>query len=597
MKRYLNYFLVTGFVVLFASTSASAMPSDVVISHVQAGAASGVDKAATQEFIAVYNNSAEDIEVTDWCVSNKSEEPFFCLTPKLPNQVFYLGAHSHMILISNTYQLLPGEYQIDGVFPLTHASSGSITASGDIISLLDADHTTIDQVSWGNDSVDPGDKRTLGGGDILQRNVSPGSDLVLVDRGMSADFNVTQEVALPSSGVYDAIIVIDVCANIVGVQTIPLESRVFDADGNCIERPEIDSCLNLVGFQVEVPVGYIQDEAGDCYQDSCTNIEGLQIEVPTDFIRHDTGECVYDTVVLHITELLPNASGGDGGREFIELYNPGNRVADLAHYKLQVGGSNVKLYDFPTGATIAPGQYKAFYNSEIPFTLVNTTGQVVLMDNSEAEVSRTMPYETPKDDQAWALIDHTWQYTNQPTSGESNKVMVAREATKAKQSSQVKPCAANQYRHPETNRCRLLVTATSRLQPCAATQYRSPETNRCRNITIASSKLTPCKANQYRHSETNRCRNIVVASSTLKPCDEGQYRSEETNRCRKIATPAVLGSSTFAVEPIADTRTAFVGWWALGGVAALALGYGVWEWRRELAKGAQKIVAFMAPRK
>ncbi|MNH30521.1 hypothetical protein D3C72_2551200 [compost metagenome] len=53
-----------------------------------------------------------------------------------------------------------------------------------------------------------------------------------------------------------------------------------------------------------------------------------------------------------------------------------------------------------------------------------------------------------------------------------------------------------------------------------------------------------------------------------------------------------MPQAAFAVESIKDTTQAFVGWWALGGVAFLALGYGAWEWRREVGLLFGKIGTF-----
>lgn len=44
----------------------------------------------------------------------------------------------------------------------------------------------------------------------------------------------------------------------------------------------------------------------------------------------------------------------------------------------------------------------------------------------------------------------------------------------------------------------------------------------------------------------------------------------------------------FPVEPIVDTGKGFAAWWTLGGLTLLGAGYGVWEWRRELASGLRR---------
>jgi hypothetical protein len=98
-----------------------------------------------------------------------------------------------------------------------------------------------------------------------------------------------------------------------------------------------------------------------------------------------------------------------------------------------------------------------------------------------------------------------------------------------------------------------------------------------------------CKEGQERNAETNRCRSVLGATDTRKPCKDTQYRSEETGRCRNLPASGVPDAA-FAVKPVEQTGSQFVGWWALGGVCAMAVGYGVWEWRDEIKGVFKRIV-------
>jgi hypothetical protein len=127
--------------------------------------------------------------------------------------------------------------------------------------------------------------------------------------------------------------------------------------------------------------------------------------------------------------------------------------------------------------------------------------------------------------------------------------------------------------------------------PCKEGQYRNEETNRCRSIAAEATALAPCDDDEERNPATNRCRKIASLASQLTPCKEGQERNPETNRCRNVAA-AVPPDAAFGVEPVADTGKAFIGWWALGGVGILALGYAGWEWRQEIAAVIRKVGTF-----
>lgn len=556
MKRSVQYLLTVGIFTLLISGHANAAADTVVISHIQAGAASGQTAAAMQEVVVIYNNSAHDVEVTNWCLSNNRATPitFACVKSTSSNQKLYLATRSYLTVVSDHFSVQHGNYLPDVIFPTTNNSSGSISASGEALTLKDGQGNVRDFVGQSHLPF------TLSGGFTLQRQAATDDVMTLRDTDNLSDFNKMQGIAIPVSGVYEVM---------------------------------IDFCSNIDGIQSEVPYGYELDETGSCLNDVCLNIDGLQLEIPEEYIRGAADDCVFDYVALQVTELLANAAGSDIGREYIELYNPTLRDAFLINYALKIGN---KTYNFPSGLKIAPGQYMAFYNSEIPFTLVNTVSYVALLGDDGSVISQSDAYESPKDDMAWALIDEVWQYTNQMTFGVKNTASIFLEDDDVEEVDSALPaCAVNQYRHPETNRCRLLVSLSKAVVACKDGQYRSEETNRCRSITLGGGTLIPCKENQYRSEETNRCRNLVTLASTLTPCKDNQYRSEETNRCRTIPLTSVPAAA-FAVEPIADTDTAFVGWWVLGGLGVLALGYGAWEWRREVIFGVGRFWSFLTRR-
>ena len=555
MKRFVHYIFAVAFFSALAGLPVHAVSSSLVIAQVQAGAVSTETAAPTQEFVSIYNNSTQDVDVTGWCIANKSGNNVACLTAVLSGQALYLPSHRYMIMASDSFVTRHIGIVPDVTFATTNATSGSFVGSADTVTLKDKSNAVVDTIAWST---------SLSGGTVLQR--SPSSDLIsLIDTDNSTDFTKVQGVILPTSGVYEVLTV-------------------------------IDQCRNLLEIQTAVPMNYLQDSEGNCYEDVCQNLDGLQLTIPEEYIRRGTDECAYNYPLLKITELLPNVGGSDTGHEYIEFYNPTDKPVALANYQLQVG---TKLYDFPAGITIRPGEYQVFYNSEINFTLANTTTLVTLLGDDGSLIDQPVAYDAPDEDVAWSLINGAWQYSNQPTPGNANMVSsieLIEEVVSESENKQLAPCGANQYRSPETNRCRLLVTLAKAVTPCKDGQYRSEETNRCRSIALAGSTLTPCREDQYRSEETNRCRNVATTTSTLTPCKDNQYRSEETNRCRNIAATAPAPAA-FAVEPIADTGKAFVGWWALGGVTALAAGYGVWEWRREIVTGVGRLAAFFRFRK
>lgn len=497
LKKICRLFL--GLVVFMGSacvtpTHASSALASVLLVHIQAASPT----SAKDEMVSIYNNSPNDIDITNWCVKNKSNVSFACFTPNDVQHAYYLPAYSFATVASESFittNTLTAE-MVSKVFTVTNQSSGSIVNSGDTISLADARGQQVDSVSW--TSAIPSGK--------LMIRTKTGAD----------------------PRVYDV-----------------LDSGLAWAAGTLSQLPS-----NQLEVR-EVPVPDTPEEPTD-----------PPVDTP------DTPE-VTVPIHLEITEVFPDAVGSDAGNEFIEVYNPDTSAVSLSDYKLRVGPNLEKTYSFPVGSTVLPLGYSAFTNGQIAFTLVNTSSKVQL-EYKGSLVGQPVMYTTPPEGESWALLNGIWGYTSLVTPGAVNQASPFTDETDipAEVAVTPKPCAANQYRSPETNRCRLLVTAsTSSVQPCKEGQVRNPDTNRCRAIASTSSTQTACKAGQERNPETNRCRNIVKMTST-------NY--------------GVKGVST------EHTSTTWYMWLGIGGVVALIVGYAVWEWRdelRQLGKVLQQKVA------
>ncbi len=554
IARVLFVLVIATSQVVFPVPSATAddmmPPSNIVIAQMYPGTYSGELK--DQEFIEIYNNSDTAVDVTNWCVKyipytgNPTSDSVItsCLTPPNTNTKLWLGARGYAVFISNEFK------------PTTHADvyfDGGISQRSGYVQLVDQQANEVDKLGWGSVKV-YGDedgtypafpKDELTSGNALQRKHD--GDVMQEDTGNDGDdFMSVDAIIIHASSVYEEETIIDECPNLEDTNEIP-EGYFQDDERNC----HLDSCLNLDGPQFVVPVGYDSDANHNCTQhDECDNLPDTQTAIPDLMIRGEDNDCVIDHSPLELTEILPNADGSDIGNEFIEIHNSGDTTINLTYYAIKIGG-NSKIYSFPIGASIGPGEYRSFSDSEMKFTLVNTSSRVVLTAIGDVVFGDTGVYTSPAEDESWALINSNWQYTNRPTPGAKNLVSI-QQADSGSSASSPKPCEANHYRSPETGRCRKIKTTTR----------------------------TPCKANQYRSEETGRCRKVLGAS-TRKPCKANQYRSEETGRCRKLPNSTVPDAA-FAVQPIKDTGVTFVGWWALGGIGLLAIGYGAWEWRQEL---------------
>lgn len=311
-----------------------------------------------------------------------------------------------------------------------------------------------------------------------------------------------------------------------------------------------------------------------------------------------------DSFPLKPTEILANPKACSpletdlSCKEYVEFFNPTASPISFEGTRLRIGyqgqgGTTVQL-----SGMVDPGGYVVFNAREdgSALSITNSGGYVWLQDRYGVKTydNSVTPYANASGashkGESWSLVDGSWQWSV-TTPGSQNRALPIKETKASQTVSSLRPCAANQYRNPATNRCKLISSQTSSLTPCAATQYRNPETNRCRSLSSSSTSLQPCAANQFRNPETNRCKSLVsTASSRLKPCTANQERNPDTNRCRNKTS--AIPDAAFAVKSVKEGGKAFAGWWALGGVGVLAVGYGAWEWRREVVGLFRKTATF-----
>ncbi len=502
-----------------------------------------------QEYIELYNNSDNDVDVTNWCVTYNSSIAVACVTPPDLQTRVYLSSHESALIMSpeleDATRMVTPEFHADILFTTTT----NLFPTNGYLKLLDHTGAMIDALGWGT-SIGEGapTSEDLPKGNIFQR-ISLNETLLKDTQDNLSDFEVILSPdILRRGGLYELAVQVDLCPN----------TELIDA---------------------VLPVGYLHDESGDCYEDLCDNIIGLQKFIPNGYSRIDI-DC--KPLALQITELLPNAAGSDAGNEFVELYNPNSVPIDLTGYYLRLD-TNSKKHPIPDGSMISAGSYMVFSDTELKLTLPNTTGVVLLFTPNDMPLDETAPYHSPDDNQAWALLDNDWQITQLPTPGAANKPTPPKPPAVSEEEA-TEPCPEGKFRNPETNRCKNVAETASSLLPCGSGEVRNPETNRCRKIVSTTSSLTPCKPDQERNPETNRCRQIASASTSTVPCQEGYERNPDTNRCRKVVAGSVAGAATFPASSPAPLHPG-----VLLSLTFLTIAYGIYEYRYDLGNLAHKL--------
>lgn len=107
-----------------------------------------------------------------------------------------------------------------------------------------------------------------------------------------------------------------------------------------------------------------------------------------------------------VSELFPNPSGADKGREWVELYNAGSEPVSIAGWSLIFGKSSVAVPQI----TIEPD---AFVIVPIPasFSLRNTDGSLVLADSVRVVRDRAAFTGPAPENQSFSRFGDLWLWT------------------------------------------------------------------------------------------------------------------------------------------------------------------------------------------
>lgn len=283
-------------------------------------------------------------------------------------------------------------------------------------------------------------------------------------------------------------------------------------------------------------------------------------------------------VLPHSRDCSPLDNASNDCADYVKIYNSAASAVDLSSYRLRAGykGQATSVTNtFSLSGTLAPGSYSAiaFRDDGASISLTDSGGFVWLEDAAgvkiyEPVVEYPSASSTSKIGASWAFDGVGWQWTTTP-----------------------QPFGQNIITQPAVASASTSSSVTS-LKPCADDQYRNPDTNRCKLTASTVTSLTPCADNQERNPATNRCKAIGSTAGQLTPCQPGWTRNPDTNRCRKGAGN-ILGSSIKDVkEP--GSATGYTGWIVALAVTAAALGYGAYEWRQEIANSFLRLKSRLA---
>lgn len=413
----------------------------ILISEVQTGGSEN----ANQEFVELYNRSAETIDVTGWRLEYKSATGATWTTKStlagaIESSHFYVAATAAYLVQSS-----------DGVL------TSGLAASGGHIRLvsLDTANSVIDTVGWGTADSPEGNQPAPAAqpGQSVQRCFA---DNNMLDTDVSlADFRVYLTItpktgldcALPQPPDDEPDTQIHTCE---GVRLSEVLPNPAGADGS----NEFIELFNATNEAIPLEGCGLQT----------SNSSAIYLFDADTVLDPGTYRALYSS---ETTLTLPNAAGGT-----VYLLGADSHEADTATYP-------AGMADDTAWAWFDANGWQTTYAPSPNATNVLQADKPCAEGQTRNEETGRCASVTPESSGSTSAL--TPCRTNQERNPETSRCrnIITTVAAPA-------PCSAGQERNPATNRCRAVAAAATTLKPCAQGQERNPETNRCHKVAATS---------------------------------------------------------------------------------------------------------------
>lgn len=408
-----------------ADAEAPVLPSDVIISEVQTGAA-----AAGDEFVEIFNASQEEVDITGWQIryANAGNETTTLLATAA-------GPDGQPVLLP------PGGYYAFYTASVTITGNGqvysaSLAKTDKTVALFEADLPTCqliaaDAVAWALPTAgatkgegQPLDSTAINTKEKLLRRFQDAAGNYVDTNNNAFDFVISEPGVLATPGA--------------GGHPVLAEGTVLPevGAGSAFAPVAIPDCVVEPG-ETEPPVTPPGESPPSVTEPpQGTGGSGPQPSVPAANIGLKPPL---------LSEFLPNPAKPqtDKNDEFIELYNSNDKTFDLSGYVLEVGLKTKRRHTIAAGTKIKPKSFLALFSADTKLALSNGGSMVALVDPLGRVLAVSQPYASAKDGQAWVLANGKWQWTTKPTPNALNVVSApAVKSAKTKAASSTRPSNA-----------------------------------------------------------------------------------------------------------------------------------------------------------
>lgn len=390
-------------------------PAPIIITEVQTGAAT-----ASDEFIELYNQSAEPIDITGWHIRYLNSTSAGDDTTLLAT--IQTSDSTRIVLASGEYYVLRTQTISipDGIKNQTFTASLSKTDK--TIALFARDETTCemvvqDAVAW---------ESTVGTTNGEGTGVLVSGAAINKDKLLQRYRNDIGEYIDTNNNAVDFALNTVFTGATPGAINMPYIGAPPVGIGSSSSLPPVTIPACTIPEQ---PIDPPDGESPPSTQPEEDDNDGLPIIPPGNMGLKNP----------QLSELLPNPASPrtDARDEFIELYNPNDSPFELSGYVLEVGTTTKRRYTFPAGTMLQPKAFMAFFSSETGLALSNAGGQVRLLNPHGLVLGESDAYTSAKDDHVWQWANGVWQWSVTPTPNALNIVNLpeAKQASKKKSTS------------------------------------------------------------------------------------------------------------------------------------------------------------------
>lgn len=370
----------------------------------------GTTISANDEWIELYNNGAEAIDLTNWTLKAIDDTPNIVLVGTIPADGYFL--------LERTDDTTVPSVVADKIY------TGALVDGGETLELKNADGTVIDQINcsmgWTKGNLNTKqtmEKATTGwqtsanaGGTPKGTNSEGATEDILPTPTPETTPETTETPEIPATTTNDNPPIADAGDNIIGFvdQEILFDGSLSsDADGNELSyswNTGDGNSLDKISLVHKYPYPGI-------YLATLTVFDGK-------YYSSDTITIKIQQAQITINEFMANPSGTDEEEEWIEIYNGADSISDISGWQLDDIVSGSKAFVFPQNTLIAPKSYLVFSRQTTKIALNNDIDSVRLL-MPDGIVFQEIKYEKPPQGKSSARTEEGFVWS-EPTPGMAN---------------------------------------------------------------------------------------------------------------------------------------------------------------------------------